>query len=194
MVVGASASDGGSEAAIGALAGVSAAASGGAASCGSVSGGSPGTLLASFVADQGSPAANMVTMSQGGKSNDTVTVRVNLTDTSSVYGVAFDVAYDETKVTYLGFTKGTALETSGNVPNYTVDGSTQPGRLVVGVSRAGGSATSVSGTKAVISFNFRVKITGTYPAAFENAVILDGQTTPQPLPGISWFGGAFEGV
>ena len=102
----------------------------------SATGGSPTTLAAAFLADQFTPGANTVSMSQGNRSGDTVTVKVNLTDTNAVFGVAFDVAFDDTKVTYLGFTKGTALESGGNTPNYTVDGTAQPGRVIVGVSRA----------------------------------------------------------
>lgn len=156
-------------------------------------GGSPPTLSAVFVADQFTPGANTVSMSQGSRAADTVTVKVNLTDTSSVFGVAFDVTFDETKVTYLGFTKGTALENGGNVPNYTIDGAAQAGRLVVGVSRAGSSTTGVTGTKTVVNLSFRVKELGTFPIAFENAVVTDGQAVPQPLPGIAWFAGALQG-
>jgi|RhiMethySRZTD1v2_1073278.scaffolds.fasta_scaffold152491_3 hypothetical protein len=157
-------------------------------------GGSPTTLAAAFLADQFTPGANTVSMSQGNRAGDAVTVKVNLTDTSSVFGVAFDVAFDDTKVAYTGFAKGTALENNGNTPNYTVDGSAQPGRIVVGVSRAGSTTTAVSGTKTVISLMFRVKVTGDFPISFENAVVEDGQAVPQPLPGISWFAGALQGT
>ena len=159
----------------------------------SATGGSPTTLAAAFLADQFTPGANTVSMAQGNRAGDTVTVKVNLTDTNAVFGVAFDVAFDDTKVTYLGFSKGTALENGGNTPNYTVDGAVQPGRIVVGVSRAGSTTTVVSGTKTVISVMFRVKDTGSFPISFENAVVEDGQAVPQPLPGISWFAGALQG-
>jgi hypothetical protein len=45
-------------------------------------------------------------MSQGNRAGDAVTVKVNLTDTSSVFGVAFDVAFDDTKVAYTGLREG----------------------------------------------------------------------------------------
>jgi hypothetical protein len=160
----------------------------------SATGGSPTTLAATFVADQFTPGSNTVSMAQGTRSGDTVTVKVNLTDTPSVFGVAFDVAFDETNTTYLGFARGTALENGGNTPNYTVDGSAQPGRIIVGVSRAGSTTTAVSGTKTVITLNFRVKDAGNFPVSFENAVVTDGQTVPQPIPGISWFAGVLQGA
>lgn len=157
-------------------------------------GGSPPTLAAEFIADNFSPGANTVSMAQGTRAGDSVTVKINLTDTTGVFGAAFDVTFDETKATYMGYTKGTALENGGNTPNYTVDGSAQPGRIIVGVSRAGSSTTNVSGTKTVISVTFRIKAVGTFPIAFENGVVTDGQSIPQPLPGMSWFAGALQGV
>lgn len=157
-------------------------------------GGSPPTIAAAFIADQFSPTSSTVSMAQGTRSGDTVVVKVNLTDTSSVFGLAFDVAFDDTKCTYLGFTKGTALETGGNTPNYVVDGSAQAGRVVVGVARTGSSTAAITGTKTAISLSFRVKDAGTFPIAFENPAVLDGQAVPQPLPGISWFAGALQGL
>ena len=157
-------------------------------------GGSPPTIAAAFIADQFSPGSGNVSMAQGTRTGDVVVVKVNLTDTNSVFGVAFDVAFDDTKCTYLSFTKGTALETGGNTPNYIVDGSAQAGRVVVGVSRTGTAAVSVTGTKTVISLSFRVKQVGTFPIAFQNGAVMDGQAVPQPLPGISWFAGALQGV
>ena len=165
---------------------------GGEEDAGGTGGGS--NIAAAFLADQFSPTSATVSMAQGTRSGDTVVVKVNLTDTSSVFGMAFDVAFDDTKCTYLGFSKGTALETGGNTPNYVVDGSAQAGRVVVGVSRTGSSSAAITGTKTAISFSFRVKVTGTFPIAFENAVIMDGQAVPVPLPGITWFAGSLQGV
>ena len=157
-------------------------------------GGSPTTLSASFMADQFTPGAGNVSMAQGNRAGDSVTVKVNLTDTSLVFGVAFDVVYDETKATYMGYTAGQALESGNAAPNYTVEGGAQAGRLVVGVSRPGSSGTTtVSGTKTVINLTFRVKALGSFPVSFENAIVTDGQSVPQPLPGISWFAGALQG-
>lgn len=157
-------------------------------------GGSGGPLSASFVPDQPTPGANTVAMAQGSKSNDVVTVNVTLTDTSNTLGAAFDVVFDESNATYLGFVAGSAYEQGGNAPNYTVDGTTQPGRVVVAVARTNGTTTSVVGTRTIVGLQFRVKQPGTFPTTMQHGSVYDGQMTPQPLPGISWFAGALKGV
>jgi len=157
-------------------------------------GGSPSPVSASFVADRPAPGANTVAMLQGPKSNDVVSVYVTLTDTTGVFATAFDVVFDSAGAAYLGFTHGAALEAGGNVPNYTVDGSSNPGRVVVGVARTNGSATNIVGSKAVVVLQFRVKQAGTFPVALQNGIVYDAQAVPQPIPGILWFAGALTGV
>jgi len=155
---------------------------------------SPSPLAASFVSDQPAPGSNTVAMLQATTNNDVVTVYVTLTDTSGVFGAAFEVAFDDTGAAYLGFTKGAAFEGGGNAPNYTVDGATNPGRIVVAVARTNGTATNVVGTKAMLTLQFRVKQAGIYPVLIQNGVVYDNQSTPQPIPGILWFAGAVKGV
>jgi Cohesin domain len=168
--------------------------------CGGGSGadpaGSPTPLAASFVPELSTPAANNVAMAQGARSNDVVTINVTLTDANGVYATAFEVVFDDTHTVYLGFTPGSVFEQGGNTPNYTVNasGATNPGRLIVGISRTGSTATNVSGTKTVVSLQFRVRQAGVYPLTIQNAIVYDNQPTPQPIPGIAWFAGAVTGV
>jgi hypothetical protein len=157
-------------------------------------GGSPSPISASFVADQPSPSANTVAMLQASKINDVVNVYVTLTDTNGVFGTAFDISFDGTQATFLGFTRGAAFEGGGNVPNYTVDGTSNPGRIVVGVARTNGTTTNIVGSKAVLTLQFRVEQPGTAPVTLENGVVFDAQATPQPIPNILWFAGALAGV
>lgn len=159
-------------------------------------GGSPTPVAASFVPDQPSPAANTVAMAEGSTANDVVTVNVTLTATNGVYGTAFELVYDSTHTSYVGFAPGTALEQGGITPLYqiTAKPSATPPRVVVGVSRTGSTGTNVMGTKTVVSLQFRVKQAGVFPMSIENAVVFDSQATPQPIPGIAWFAGAVQGV
>ncbi len=158
-------------------------------------GGSPSPLSASFVAEQPTPSAKTVSMLQASTSNDVVSVYVTLTDTTGVFGTAFEVVFDGAGVAYLGFTHGAALEAGGNVPSYTVDGSTSPGRIVLAVIRTDGTATDIVASKAVLILQFRVKQAGTYPLTLENRVVYDNQQpNPQPIPGILWFAGALTGI
>jgi len=157
-------------------------------------GGSPSPVAASFVADQPSPGANTVAMLQASKSNDVVNVYVSITDTPGVFGTAFDILFDNTQATFLGYTKGAAFEAGGNTPNYTVDGTSNPGRIVVGVARTNGTTTNIVGSKAVLTLQFRVEHPGTAPCTLQNGVVFDAQTTPQPIANILWFAGALTGV
>jgi hypothetical protein len=163
---------------------------------GSDPGGSPTPVAASFVADQPAPSGNTAAMAQGTASNDIVVVNVTLTGTNGVYGTAFEVVYDAIHTSFLGFTPGTVFEQGGVTPQYqiTAESSATPPRIVVGISRTGSTGTNVSGTKTVVSLQFRVKQAGVYPLSIENAVVFDSQATPQPIPGIAWFAGAVEGV
>src|SRR5262249_34275467 len=115
---------------------------GGGGSSDSGTGGSPGPGSASFVPDQATPGANTGAMAQGAHSNDVVNVYVTLTDTNGVFAAAFEVLFDDTHVAYQGYTHGAAFEQGGNTPNYTVDGTTNAGRVVIAVARTNGTATN----------------------------------------------------
>jgi hypothetical protein len=157
-------------------------------------GSSGGPLLASFIPDQATPGANTVAMAQGPKNNDVVTVYVTLTDTNGAFGAAFEVVFDSARATYLGYGKGAVFEQGGDVPNYTVDGTTNPGRVVIAVARSSGTATNIAGSKAILSLQLRVKEAGTYPVTIENGIVYNAQSPPQPIAGILWFAGALQGV
>ena len=157
-------------------------------------GGSPSPLSASFVPDQPTPGAKTVAMLQASKSNDVVSVYVTLTDTTGVFATAFDVVFDSAGAAYLGFTHGAAFEAGGNTPAYTVDGSSNPGRIVVGIARTNGTTTNIVGSKAILTLQFRVTQAGTNQVVLQNGVVVNAQPTPQPIPGILWFAGALTGV
>jgi hypothetical protein len=157
-------------------------------------GGSPPAIAASFTPDEPTPDPNTVAMAEGTTTYDVVTVNVTLTGTNGVYAAAFDVVYDEAHVTYLDFTHGSAFEQGGNTPNYSASAASTPGRVVVGVSRIGDSATDITGTKTIVGLQFRVKQAGAYPITIESPVMYDAQAPPQPIPGIAWFAGTLTGV
>ena len=158
---------------------------------GNSSGGGGGStnLNASFTADEPNPGSKTISLSQGSNTNDMVTVRVDVTDTNGIFGAAFDLLYDPAIATFVNWSAGTVLEQGGGSGSYQV-GATQSGRLVVGASRQGGdSGTDVSGTKALILLTFRMTQAGSSAAVFDNAALLDDSIQPQPIPGLSLFGG-----
>ena len=158
-------------------------------------GGSPTPVAAGFIAEQESPSANSVAMAEGSKANDIVTVNVTLTDTNGVFGTAFEVVYDSIHTSYVGYAPGTAFEQGGAGVNYTItaNSTATPPRIIVGVSRAGGTTTNVSGTKTVVGLQFRVEQAGVFPLTVDNSAVYDSQST-QPIPNIAWFAGAVEGI
>jgi len=157
-------------------------------------GGGSNTISASFAPADPSPTGpNEVTMAQGTRNANTVTVRVQVTDTDDVFGASFDVDYDVSKVQYEGWSPGTILESGGNNPNYTVTATN--GMVLVGASRSGSaSGVDVGATATLINLTFRVTDTGTLPIQFLNPVLHDNQIQPQPLPGISWSAGDLVGT
>ena len=155
---------------------------------------SPSPIVASFAADTTSPGSNTTSMLEGSKSGDTVTVRVAVTNVTALYAAAFDITYDDTKVTYVATSPGTLFEQGGHTPTYQVN-VPDPGRVVVGVSRNGNVGTvNASGTVDAVRLTFRVRVTGASRAEFGLSPILyDGQVPPQPKSGINWTAGTLQG-
>lgn len=155
---------------------------------------SPDPIIAAFAADTASPGANTVSMLEGSKSGDTVTVRIAVTNTTALYATAFDLTYDDTKVSYVNFTAGTLFEQGGHAPTYQVT-VPDPGRVVVAVSRNGSVGTvNASGTVDAVRLTFRVRAKGASRAEFGlTPVLYDGQVPPQPKASINWTAGTFQG-
>jgi hypothetical protein len=156
---------------------------------------SPGPLTASFVPATFTPGNNLVTMAQGAKSGDTVTVNVQVSETSGLFGAGFNVTYNASNVTYVGWSPGGLLETGGNTVNYLVADDPSRGIVKVTATRWGSEpAIDVIGTMTLINLTFRVLSTGSFPLAFAGTKALDDAQIPsQPLPNISWYGGSLLG-
>jgi hypothetical protein len=165
---------------------------GGSSDGGTAGGGSQSPVSASFTPDEPAPGNNTVAMAESSRVGDLVTIRVNVVGVNGVYGAAFDVTFDSSKLDYVGWSAGTLLEQGGNAPNYSVVLS-QAGQLVIGASRTGNTGVNASG-QSLVNLTFRVETTGTFPIAIENPALYDSQIPPQVIPGISWFAGSLVGV
>ena len=90
------------------------------------------------------PGDNSVYMAKNDtlSSGDIIAIDVKANNISGlVYGAAFDVDFDSSKVTYDSKVEGIFLEQGGNSPTYLVSlqsGSTN--KLVIGISRQGSSS------------------------------------------------------
>ncbi len=161
-----------------------------AAGCGSggSGGGDKSPLTAGFSADQPNPGNETVAMAEGASAGDLVTIDVNVTGTNDVYGISFDVTFDDSDVVYDGWSKGSLLEQSGHAVSYQVV--SQAGKLVVSASRQGSvSGANAAGTVPIIRLAFRAVEAGGHTISFENPELLDSQVQPQPIS-VDWFGGA----
>ena len=151
------------------------------------------TVTANFVADEPAPPASSVALEKGPASSNLVTVRVDVTGVSDVYGAAFELAYDGTLADFVGFTQGTLLEQGGHAPTYQVS-SPNPGQVVVGVTRNGAvPGVSTTSSKAIVNLTFRVKKAGIGAVTLPDAVLYDAQIQPQPIANIDWHAGALHG-
>lgn len=152
----------------------------------------PSTIVAGFQSDQPTPGAQSVSMSQGGVNGDTVTVRVNVTDATGVYGAAFEVGFDPARAFFLGHAPGNLLEQNGASVNYNVQ-EAPAGTIVIGASRTGNVAgANVAGTRTLVNLTFRLRQAGSWPLTTANASLLDSQV--QAIAGISWSAGTLEGI
>jgi len=155
---------------------------------------SPSVLTGGFTPEVLNPGAKTTAMGVGITSGALVTVAVNITNTNGVYGAAFDVTFDPAMASWVSSSPGSVLETGGHTPTYQVDDS-QPGKVVVGASRNGSvSAVDVVGTRNLINLTFRVTQPGSSQLTFAvgSAQLFGPQAPPQPIPGVSFFGGALQ--
>jgi len=154
-------------------------------------GGGSSNLVVTLTPEQSSPGPNTVSISQapGGGGGNLIIVELDVTDTNGLYGASFDVDYDPNAVTYIDWNRGSALETGGYAVSYQA--ATSPkGRLVVGASRTGGAPeVNVTGTVPLVFLTFQVTQPGTYDLTFQNAELLDAESPPQPIGGLTWYGG-----
>ena len=150
-------------------------------------------LGAAFTPDEPTPGSDTVSASQGPVTGDVVTIDVLVTNTNNVYAAAFDLLYDSSMATYVGWSQGTLLEQGSNATSYDVD-DTQVGRLVIGAQRVGSvNGADASGSVAVIRLSFRVTSVGNSVISFQSANLLDDQQFPQPISPLDWFGGVILG-
>ena len=158
-------------------------------------GGGSSNVAGSFTPGAQNPGANTVYLTGttgSGANNSLVTLHVNVSNTSDVFGASFDVQYDPTMAQFVNWGAGDLLEFGGQSVAYQVN-ATQPGRLVVGVARtSGGVGVTTTGVRRLIDLTLRVTRAGNSQVAFLNASLLDSQNPPQTKQGISFFGGTLS--
>ena len=109
-----------------------------------------------------------------------------------IFGASFDVVFDSTMASFVGWAPGDLLEQSGVSVTYLVN-EPEEGRVAIGATRQAASTTDATGTVSLIRLTFQTTQVGNSIVGFENQALLDGQRPPQPIVGMSWFGGSLVG-
>lgn len=135
---------------------------------------------------QGVPASNTVYLASGAATTATTLVlEVRASQVTDLYGVAFDLSYPSTQLTFSRVTAGPLLGASGSVQAVA----STPGTLVVGGSHLG-AVPGANGSGVVLTLEFTAGAAGTGSFAFarNSAFNSSGQT----LAGTSWLAGSVQ--
>jgi hypothetical protein len=160
--------------------------------CGSGGGdGGPKSFAVGFTPEEPAPGADSVAMAESAAGGDQVLIDINITDTTGVFGAAFTVAYDTSLATFEDYSSGTLLEQGGQPVYYDVNES-QPGLIDVVATRLtqGAPGADANGSTPVIRLRFTVDEVGGNALTFQANTLWDAsQPLPQPVSGVSWYGG-----
>ncbi len=148
------------------------------------------SFLTSFTPDQPTPGNNSVSLSQApGGGGTLLTVNVGVTGVNDVFGASFRIAYDPALVDFENWSQGSLIEGAGSTGLYQVS-VVLPGEVEVGVSCAGcASGIDVGSTSTIIQIIFRATNSGNSALTFVAADLVNSQSPPTPVAGLTWDGG-----
>lgn len=150
------------------------------------SGESSSTSPSSTIVFSGStPGSNSVYLAQNNIIGDDLTIDIKVNNLSSgIYGAAFNVDFDSSKIMYESYTNGSFLEQGDNSATYQVAlQSNNSGRLVLGISRQG-NVSGVMGSGTLITLKFRVA--GSSSLSFSDNELRDSSNQ---VISTTWYGG-----
>ncbi len=148
---------------------------------------------ATFTPEATPSAPRIIVNGPSSRQVGTITIDVYADSISApTYGVAFDMDFDPTIVTFNGSQQGVFLD-KGFQPQLSYQAATatgaqpNPGKLIVSATRLGNIG-GVTGSGTIISLTFNILNKGGQTSlAFSNNNLLD--VNGQPLPGINWSAG-----
>lgn len=161
-------------------------------SCGG-NGDNPPDPCIEFTPGSGSASGNVTSRVAGGSTCDVIGVDLYVTDVDDVFAADFTVAYDTTVVSFVGFSATGSFLASDGAQVETLVNSSQPGRVVVGMTRLGvTTGIDVVGSRLLARVTFRRETdAGSGFLTYSSEALFDSQTPPQEIPGVQWFGGTF---
>jgi len=134
------------------------------------------------------PGSGSVSLQPGAGSGGSVLVlEVTATELTAAYGIAFDLVYPASVVTYRSFSEGSFLGGGSGGSSTSVQvAESSSGTLVVGATRLGDIG-SVTGSGIVLTLTFDVAAAGNGSISFSSNQLYDEKGNIQP--GINWLGG-----
>ena len=147
-------------------------------------------LLADFIAVSRTPGPNQVFLALDAVQNERVSVSVRVRGTNNVYDADLTLVYDPTRVVFRTFDTGTLLEQGGGFIDYQVREQI-PGTLRIQITRTtAGIVVAGLDDPRLVTLGFDVVKTGSASTGFGGSLHDDALN---PLPGITFFGGGFQG-
>jgi hypothetical protein len=152
-------------------------------------GGGPTPPVARFAFTPASSGAAGTLALASGSGSTLATLRLDLlaNQVAGLYAVGFDLTYPNATMRFAAATEGTFLNAGSTATTSFQVLETQPGRLVVGLSRLGPAA-GVSGSGTVMSFEFTAVAAGSGALAFADAQGYDA--AGRPLSNVGFAGGS----
>ncbi len=113
-------------------------------------------------------AGSLALATAAGSSSSTLRLDLVATGVVDLFGASFDLVYPTQPVAYVAATEGAFLSSSGAVATTFQVLETEPGRLLVGVSRLGAVA-GATGTGTLLTLEFSAVAAGSGAISFEAA-------------------------
>jgi hypothetical protein len=163
------------------------------AACGGGGGGGgptqppPPTAALTFTPGGTSGGAAVVLSRTGATGGRDLDLAVEARQVGNLYGVAFDLGYPASVLSYQGATPGDFLATGGFQVSLQV--AEQSGNLIVGVTRLG-AVPGASGSGTLVTLRFRSIGSGTGSLSFSRTEAVDADG--RPIGGVAFVGGSVQ--
>ena len=120
--------------------------------------------------------------------NKEFSLDVNVSNVENLSGVAFDLNFDPSLVSFASTSEGTFLSQGCNTSLQAGLGPNNNGKLIVGITRLGSSCGGVSGSGSLMTLNFKsLTKAGTNNFSFSNNDLFNSSAPPDNhIPSVQW--------
>jgi len=134
--------------------------------------------------------ANSVALSGAGDTTATTfTLTVNASQVTDLYGVAFELSYPQSVLSFQQASEGTVLNAGGGTQTSLQVTEATNGDLVVGLSRLG-SVGGFTGSGTLLTLKFSISNPGSGAISFSANQAYD--SAGSPISGLQWVGGTLQ--